>query len=123
VETVWLLMNQTVAAGNSGVAAGDSGGPVFWRAPDGELIVVGITSQADAQRVAVSWASRTDLAEPLDFIRFMVDLVDCGWLCGGLDGRAEGHLLRPGPRSSLGRGAWRSSSRNEAGGDYPSGVG
>jgi hypothetical protein len=79
-ETVWLLMNQNFAAGNSGVAGGDSGCPVFWRAPDGELIAVGITSQTDAQRVSVFWASRTDLAESLDFIEFVFDLVDDGLL-------------------------------------------
>src|SRR5262249_45081572 len=63
VETVWLRMNQSFAAGNSGIAGGDSGCPVFWRAPDGELIVVGIASQTDVQRVAAFWAARTDLAE------------------------------------------------------------
>jgi hypothetical protein len=80
VQTVWLLMNQNLAAGNSGIAAEDGGAPVFWRAPDGELVVVGISSQTDAARVSLFRAARTDLAESLDFINTILALVEGGAL-------------------------------------------
>jgi hypothetical protein len=79
VEDVWLVMNQNAAAGNTGIAASDSGSPVFWRTPDGELIVVGIASQTDERRAAAFWVARTDLPESLEFIRFIIALVDGGW--------------------------------------------
>jgi hypothetical protein len=80
VENVWLLMNQNSAAGNSGIAGGDSGGPVFWRNPEGELILVALNSRTDQRRVALFKAYRTDIAEALGFIDFILALVEGGWL-------------------------------------------
>jgi hypothetical protein len=73
-----LLMNQNFAAGNSGAASGDSGGPVFWPAPNGELIVVAIHRAADAQRVAILFGSRTDIPQALDFVDFIIAIVEAG---------------------------------------------
>jgi hypothetical protein len=78
LENVWLVMNQAAAPGNSGIASGDSGGPVFWRAPDGGLIVVATNTKTDSQRVSLFKAYRTDTAEARGFIDFVLDLVEIG---------------------------------------------
>jgi hypothetical protein len=80
VENVWLLMNMNPAAGNTGTGHGDSGGPLFWRAPDGGLVLVALVSRGAPEPVAVLKAYRIDIGEALDFIRFIVELVDGGWL-------------------------------------------
>lgn len=80
VETVWVRASMTTVNGDSGIGSGDSGGPLFWHDGEGDLIVVGINSQVDAQRVATLWAARTDLPESLEFIRSIIDLVDGGGL-------------------------------------------
>jgi hypothetical protein len=78
LEKNWLQMNQNPAAGNSGIPLSDAGGPVYWRAPDGELILVGISSQVDPWRVSNFIAYRLDRPEARDFIEFILDLVDGG---------------------------------------------
>ena len=73
-----ILSNQNAAAGNSGLGAGDSGGPLFWVAPNGELILVGIHRATDAQRVALAFDLRTDVPQVLDFLDLVVGMVEEG---------------------------------------------
>ena len=73
-------MNQNASAENNGMAGGDSGGPVFCHAPDGGLVVAALNTKTDVQRVSQFKAYHTDLAESLEFIRFIIDLVDSGAL-------------------------------------------
>lgn len=80
LENVWLLMNMNPAAGNTGTGHGDSGGPVFWRAPDGGLVLVALVSRGAVEPVAILKAYRTDTAEALGFIRTVLDLVEGGAL-------------------------------------------
>jgi hypothetical protein len=70
--------NQNPAAGNSGLAAGDSGGPLFWMAPSEELILVGIHRATDAQRIAFASDSRTDVPQTLGFIDQVIEMVEAG---------------------------------------------
>ena len=74
----WIVLNQNLAAGNSGLASGDSGGPLFWSGPGGELVVVGIHSGSDPERVAKLVDYRTDTAAALDFIRVVIAMVEAG---------------------------------------------
>jgi len=69
----WLLMSQNQAPGrdDGGTCGGDSGGPAFWTDPDdpdGEEILVGITSWGDMPCVATGFNYRVDIPETLDFI-------------------------------------------------------
>jgi trypsin len=73
-----ILSNQNPAAGNSGLGAGDSGGPLFWIAPSGELIVVGIHRATDLQRVALAFDYRVDVPQTLGFIDFVIQMVEAG---------------------------------------------
>ena len=73
-----LLSNQNPAAGNSGLGAGDSGGPLFWIAPNGELILVGIHRATDLQRVALAFDYRVDVPQTLGFIDFVIEMVEAG---------------------------------------------
>lgn len=73
-----LLLNQNQAAGNSGIGAGDSGGPLFWIAPDGDLILVGIHRATDLERVALEFDYRVDVSQTLGFVDFIVEAVDAG---------------------------------------------
>jgi len=73
-----LLLNQNPAAGNSGIGAGDSGGPLFWIAPSGELILVGIHRATDLERVALEFDYRVDVPQTLDFIDQVIEMVESG---------------------------------------------
>ena len=73
-----LILNQNPAAGNSGIGAGDSGGPLFWRAPNGELVLVGIHRATDLQRIALEFDYRTDIPQSLKFLDAVVEMVDDG---------------------------------------------
>ena len=73
-----LHLNQNPAAGNSGVAAGDSGGPLFWMAPNGQLVLVAIHRAADAQRTSMEFAYRTDVPQTLGFLDVVIEMVDAG---------------------------------------------
>ena len=64
----WLMMDQNAAQGNDGTGYGDSGGPRFWTTPDGELILVGITSRGDPLLVSNDIACRIDTDVAADFI-------------------------------------------------------
>jgi hypothetical protein len=74
----WIVLNQNLAAGNTGLAAGDSGGPLFWLGPDGEPIVVAVHSGSDPQRVAKLVDYRTDTAVALNFIGLVIEAVEAG---------------------------------------------
>jgi hypothetical protein len=74
----WIVLNQNLAAGNTGLAAGDSGGPLFWTGPDGELVLVGVHSGSDPERVAKLVDYRTDTAVALDFIGVVIAMVEAG---------------------------------------------
>ena len=65
---VWLNLSQNAATEDGGSCFGDSGGPVFWKDPDGNETLVGITSWGDPHCVSPSFNYRVDLAESLDFI-------------------------------------------------------
>jgi hypothetical protein len=71
-------LNQNPAAGNSGIATGDSGGPLFWVTPAGDLVVVAIHRAADVQRTSIEFAYRTDVPQTLDFIDLVVEMVEAG---------------------------------------------
>ncbi len=63
----WVRLLQNPAAGNGGIGWGDSGGPVFWIAPDGTRTVIAVTSYSSSSLGASShW--RVDIPETLDFI-------------------------------------------------------
>jgi hypothetical protein len=64
----WLFTLMNPATGNGGTGAGDSGGPNYWVAPDGTLILVAITSRGDPNLVATNIAWRADIPETLDFV-------------------------------------------------------
>jgi hypothetical protein len=74
-----VLLNQNPAAGNSGIGAGDSGGPLFWVAPDGGLVLVGNHRATDLQRIALAFAYRADVPQSLDFINQVIVMVEAGW--------------------------------------------
>jgi hypothetical protein len=74
----WILLNQNLAAGNTGFASGDSGGPLFWTRPGGELVVVAVHSGSDPERVAKLIDYRTDTAVALDFIDMVIAMVEAG---------------------------------------------
>ena len=73
-----IEFNQNPAAGLGGVAAGDSGGGLFWIAPNGERILVGIHRATDPNRLAHGMSSRTDLPWTLDFIDDVIEMVEAG---------------------------------------------
>jgi len=64
----WLVISQNQATNDGGTCYGDSGGPAFWREPDGTEILVGITSWGDAPCVATGINYRVDIADTLEFI-------------------------------------------------------
>jgi len=64
----WLRMSQNQATGDGGTCYGDSGGPAFWTQPDGEEILVGITSWGDVPCVASAFNYRVDIPQTLDFV-------------------------------------------------------
>ncbi len=64
----WLVVSQNFATGDGGTGYGDSGGPTFWTAPDGSLVLVSLTSRGDPNLVATGITWRVDIPETLDFI-------------------------------------------------------
>ena len=73
---VLLHMSQNSLKGDSGTCFGDSGGPAFWVDPDGNEILVGITSTGDAQCVATGFDYRVDIPDTLDFIEEVIAGLD-----------------------------------------------
>ncbi len=73
----WLDTSQNTATGDGGTGYGDSGGPKFWRNPDtGELVLVALTSKGDPLLVSNDISYRVDIPQTLDFIEFVLWLVD-----------------------------------------------
>ena len=54
---------------------GDSGGPHFWTMPNGDLILVSLTSGGDNVSVANDTSWRVDLPETLEFIDWVINTV------------------------------------------------
>ena len=78
LQNAWLVMNQNQAIGedNGGTGFGDSGGPRFWVAPDGSLVLVAVTSRGDPKLVALDQAYRIDTVDALGFIEVVLSMVD-----------------------------------------------
>jgi hypothetical protein len=70
---VWLHLSQKAVFDESGTCFGDSGGPSFWVDPDGNEIVVAVTSTGDAQCVATGLNYRVDTLETLGWIYEVMD--------------------------------------------------
>ena len=60
---IHLHLSQKAVFGESGSCFGDSGGPVFWTDPQGNEIIVAVTSTGDAQCVATGLNYRVDTPE------------------------------------------------------------
>jgi hypothetical protein len=58
---VHLHLTQKAVFDESGSCFGDSGGPVFWTDPDGNEILVAVTSSGDGQCVATGFNYRVDI--------------------------------------------------------------
>ena len=69
---VHLHLTQKAVFDESGSCFGDSGGPVFWDDPDGNEIIVAVTSSGDGQCVATGFNYRVDIPESLDWIEEQV---------------------------------------------------
>jgi secreted trypsin-like serine protease len=65
---VHLHLSQKAVFDESGSCFGDSGGPVFWVDPEGNEIIVAVTSTGDAQCVATGLNYRVDVPETLAWI-------------------------------------------------------
>jgi secreted trypsin-like serine protease len=66
-------MSQNLATDDGGTSYGDSGGPAFWTNPEGEDILVAITSWGDVPCVATGIDYRVDIPQTLDFISFVTE--------------------------------------------------
>jgi secreted trypsin-like serine protease len=73
---VWLHLSQNRLQDNGGTCFGDSGGPGFYTTPEGQEILVGITSWGDAQCVATGFDYRVDIPQTLDFIQQTIDSLE-----------------------------------------------
>jgi hypothetical protein len=76
LENVWLHQNVNPATGNGGTGYGDSGGPHFWIAPDGELIVVAVQSRGDPELVSLNKSYRLDSFQAQSFIEMVLALIE-----------------------------------------------
>ncbi len=65
---VHLHLSQKAVFEESGSCFGDSGGPVFWEDPDGNEVIVAVTSSGDAQCVATGLNYRVDIPDMLKWI-------------------------------------------------------
>ena len=65
---VYVHLSQKAVFDESGACFGDSGGPLFWTDPDGNEIIVAVTSAGDGTCVASSYNYRVDLPYILDWI-------------------------------------------------------
>ena len=69
---IHLHLSQKAVFDESGSCFGDSGGPVFYVDPQGNEIIVAVTSSGDGQCVATGFNYRVDIQNSLDWINFMV---------------------------------------------------
>jgi secreted trypsin-like serine protease len=65
---VHLHLSQKAVFGESGSCFGDSGGPIFWEDPEGNEIIVAVTSSGDGQCVATGLDYRVDIPYMLQWI-------------------------------------------------------
>jgi hypothetical protein len=65
---VHLHLSQKAVVDESGSCFGDSDGPVFWVDPDGNEIIVAVTSSGDGQCVATGLNYRVDIPYMLQWI-------------------------------------------------------
>ena len=63
-----LHLSQKAVFDESGSCFGDSGGPVFWPDPEGNEIIVAVTSSGDGQCVATGLNYRVDVPDMLEWI-------------------------------------------------------
>jgi secreted trypsin-like serine protease len=68
LQATVIKLKQNKATGDGGTCSGDSGGPTFWRTPEGQEILVGITSFGDSVCVNLGAYYRADISETLNFI-------------------------------------------------------
>lgn len=75
LRATWLHMSQNQAPGNAngGTCSGDSGGPTFWLGPDGQEVLVALTSWGDSPCVATGTAWRVDIPETLGFVNSVLE--------------------------------------------------
>lgn len=79
LQNVWLACNQNPARDLGGAGDGDSGGPRYWIAPSGELVLVGIQSRSPSpELVGLVLSYRLDIAEAQEFVTFVLALVEAG---------------------------------------------
>ena len=71
-----LHLTQKAVFDEEGSCFGDSGGPVFWINPDGDEIIVAVTSSGDAQCVATGLNYRVDIPAMLDWINEQIELAE-----------------------------------------------
>jgi secreted trypsin-like serine protease len=65
---VHLHLSQRAVFGESGSCFGDSGGPIFWDDPQGNEILVAVTSTGDMQCIATGLDYRVDIPDILAWI-------------------------------------------------------
>lgn len=73
---VHLHLSQKAVFDESGSCFGDSGGPVFWDDPDGNEIIVAVTSSGDGQCVATGLNYRVDIPDVLQWIEEQMSEAD-----------------------------------------------
>jgi hypothetical protein len=65
---IYLQLSKKAVFDESGSCFGDSGGPVFWLDPDGNEVLVAVSSATDAQCAATGFNYRVDIPEIQDWI-------------------------------------------------------
>jgi secreted trypsin-like serine protease len=68
LDKATLHLFQRTVFDESGTCGGDSGGPAFWIDPEGNEIIVAVTSVGDAMCVASSMSYRVDVPDILEWI-------------------------------------------------------
>ena len=76
LNSSYLFMLQNPAAGYAGTGNGDSGGPTFYTDPDGNEILVSITSQGDPNLVATGISFRVDTESAQGFLAAVLASVE-----------------------------------------------
>jgi secreted trypsin-like serine protease len=75
LNQAWLRLSQNLATGNSGTCYGDSGGPNFFGAGEGEsAVIAGTTITGDAQCVQSNVIYRLDTVSARSFLKDFVTL-------------------------------------------------
>jgi hypothetical protein len=69
----YLHVSQKAVFDEGGTCFGDSGGPSFWVDPEGNEVIVTVTSTGDAQCIATGLNYRVDTTETLNWIYKVMD--------------------------------------------------